>query len=253
MTSEVAPTWQVRARERSLASARERADAQVTRILHAAQDIINEETDFTVPLLVSRAGMSTKTFYRHFASRDELLLAVLEEELAIGAHLMRKAIDEHTNPLERLKACVLAHVALPGRYRNTNVCRARIAEAQRLRALYPYRFYEANEPIIAEFQNTIENAAAAGLIVVDDSALAARSLFHVSTGHIIDTAFTTDGDSNGSSKAYSSTAEYVWRFCCVGLQLSEGAEAIPGNLHSGRRAASRPSADKKQATKSRIR
>jgi AcrR family transcriptional regulator len=215
--SEPTPSWQERARRRSLGTARRRADDQATRLVRAAQEMINEECDVTVPALVGRAGMSTKTFYRHFSSRDELLLATLEDELAIGAHLIRKEVDHYQDPVERLRACVFAYVAIPGRYRSTNLRQARVREGQRLMALYENEANQANAPLRAVFIDVITDLAGAGLIELEDPELTARSIFHLLTGHLVDAAFEDSPD------AYARMGTHAWQFCCAGLRISGAA------------------------------
>jgi len=206
-------TWQTRARERSLASARQRADDQAARLVRAAQEMINEELDVTVPALAARAGMSTKTFYRHFSSRDELLLATMEDELAIGAHLVRREVDRHQDPVERLRTCVFAYVAIPGRYRSTHLRQARVRESRRLLALYEEQADQANEPLREVFLDVITGLADAGLIELEDPDLTARSIYHLLSGHLVDAAF------DGSPAAYERIGEHAWQFCCGALRI----------------------------------
>ncbi len=211
-----APSWQDRARERALAGARHRTDDQLIRLLRAAQGIINEGADLTVPGLVARAGMSTKTFYRHFPSRDELLLAVLEEELAIGAHYVRKEVNAYREPVDRMRACVLAYVTLPGRYNNPGVRRAWTQLWQRLFALYPDRANQSSAPLMDAFREGIEDLVTAGHVVLDDPELTARSIFHLLTGHLVDAAYEEAPD------VYRRIGIEAWRFCCAGLNLPTG-------------------------------
>jgi TetR/AcrR family transcriptional regulator len=217
MVSDASPTWQHRALERSLAGARSRADDQLTRLLRAAQSIISEEADLTVPFLVARAGMSTKTFYRHFASRDDLLLAVLEEELSIGAHIMARAIDAHQDPVGRFKACVHAYVALPRRYPNARVRMTHVQDSQRLMALYPEQAARCNAPITALFDDGIGGLVEAGLIQLDDPELTARSIFHLLTGHLVEAA------NDPSPDVYERIEAHAWNFCRAGLNLEAEA------------------------------
>ncbi len=186
--------------------------------------MISEEVDLTVPALAGRAGMSTKTFYRHFASRDELLLAVLEEELAIGAHLVRKAVNAHSLPVARMHACVLAYVALPGRYGTPGVRRAWTQLSQRLIALYPDRAKQSSAPMMAIFREGIEDLAAAGVVELDDPELTARGIFHLVTGHLVDAAY------EERPGVYLRLGAHAWRFCCLGLNLASatGTDATRG-------------------------
>src|SRR5688572_9438746 len=71
-----------RAAERSLQDARERAQAEVQALVDAGLEVLARrgEAKLTVAEVLSEAHLSTRAFYRHFRSRDELVLAVYEHE-----------------------------------------------------------------------------------------------------------------------------------------------------------------------------
>ncbi len=75
------PRWRERAVERSLRKARARAVTRSDRFIAAANALLQEtgRTDFTVQEIVERSKMSLRSFYQHFASKDDLLLALFEE------------------------------------------------------------------------------------------------------------------------------------------------------------------------------
>ena len=54
-------------------------------ILQAARDLIDERggRDFSVDDLAARADIARRTVFNHFASLDEVLLAVCEQELSV--------------------------------------------------------------------------------------------------------------------------------------------------------------------------
>lgn len=88
-------SWQDRALERSLAAAREKAMKRSHRFIDSAMEILQEtgRTDFTVQELVERSKTSLRSFYQYFASKDELLLALLEETIADSAAKWRKEAE----------------------------------------------------------------------------------------------------------------------------------------------------------------
>ena len=53
--------------------------------------------------VADRAGIAVQTVYRHFGSKDELVLAVLEESLAVGCDYISEVTDAITDPLDRLE------------------------------------------------------------------------------------------------------------------------------------------------------
>ena len=50
--------------------------------------------------------MAVQTVYRHFGSKDELVLAVLEESLAVGCEYISEVTDGITDPLDRLEQII---------------------------------------------------------------------------------------------------------------------------------------------------
>src|SRR5689334_2465906 len=76
----------------------ESTDDRPDRLVAAARDLANEtgSAAFTVAQVTMRAGLSLKSFYRCFASKDELLLALLTADSKIGADFLRGRIgDRH--------------------------------------------------------------------------------------------------------------------------------------------------------------
>jgi AcrR family transcriptional regulator len=89
----------VQAAQRALAPREQAALEDVERILDAAVRVIERVAPASprVSDIVAEAGTSNQTFYRYFASKDELVLAVLERgTLRLAAYLehqMAKAPD----------------------------------------------------------------------------------------------------------------------------------------------------------------
>src|SRR4051794_41643141 len=89
-------TWRERAVERSLRNARAKAMSRSDRFIEVAMDLLNEtgRTDFTVQELVERSKTSLRSFYQHFGSKDELLLALFEEVIRMSSEDWRQLVDE---------------------------------------------------------------------------------------------------------------------------------------------------------------
>lgn len=61
----------------------------------------------SVAAILDAAGMSTRAFYRHFESKDELFLAMLRRDADAVAQRMRSVADETPGgPVAQLTACV---------------------------------------------------------------------------------------------------------------------------------------------------
>src|SRR5262245_47847042 len=100
--SEAIPAWQRQSMRRSLRSARARAHSRSDRFLAAATELLHEKgnTDFTVQDVVDRSKMSIRTFYKYFASKEDLLVAVYETVIAREAvPRLRKRIEKVRDPM----------------------------------------------------------------------------------------------------------------------------------------------------------
>src|ERR1700722_3726651 len=84
--------WQDRALDRSLADARARDVERMERCVAAARELANQTSSaaFTVAQVAATANVSLKAFYRCFPGKDELLLALLEDDSRIGARVLRE-------------------------------------------------------------------------------------------------------------------------------------------------------------------
>jgi AcrR family transcriptional regulator len=201
------PAWKDRAHERSLASARRRADDQLGRLIRAAQDILDTDQDMTVPALVARAGMSTKTFYRHFESRDDLLFALLEEELTAGARTLERAVADCDDPGETLEIFIRTYLQFPRDHESDKSRQAQVQRNQRLRAVNPVRADEAGAPLRRVLNGIISGLVDAGLVNEIDLELTTRSVLLLLNGHLVDVAYAV---SNGD---HERLGEHVLRSC----------------------------------------
>jgi AcrR family transcriptional regulator len=106
--------WAERAADRSpsVQRSRVRSVEQARRIVAAAQRLVAERgTSFTIQELAKEAGVALKTFYRYFEGKDQLLLAMLEEEIVEGCEQLRAGAASLPGPVERLHAYVDGIVA----------------------------------------------------------------------------------------------------------------------------------------------
>ncbi len=77
-------------------------------MLDAARRLIREKDDFTTQDLVVEAGVSLQTFYRYFASKDELLLALIADAMTEACDRWTEAAAEIPEPMDRLRFYITA-------------------------------------------------------------------------------------------------------------------------------------------------
>lgn len=106
-------SWRERAVERSLRTARAKAMSRSDRFIEVAMELLGEtgRTDFTVQELVERSKTSLRSFYQHFGSKDELLLALFEEVIRLSSADWRRQVQEQDNCVAGLESLVLTMYA----------------------------------------------------------------------------------------------------------------------------------------------
>lgn len=78
-------------------------------IIDAAYSCLSEPHSGPIPVaaILQRAGVSTRAFYRHFESKDELFLALLRQESDALADRLDRIVDEGpANPVDQLRAWI---------------------------------------------------------------------------------------------------------------------------------------------------
>lgn len=85
------------------------ADQDRERIIEAAYACLSQPHAGPVPVaaILQRAGVSTRAFYRHFESKDELFLAMLREETGALARRLDLIVEDKSGvPAEQLEAWI---------------------------------------------------------------------------------------------------------------------------------------------------
>jgi AcrR family transcriptional regulator len=85
-----------KAEERSRDALRADPDSRESRFMRSALSILAEtgRTDFTVLEVVERSKTSLRSFYQHYTTKDELLLALIDTIMSESTKQWRKDTDE---------------------------------------------------------------------------------------------------------------------------------------------------------------
>jgi AcrR family transcriptional regulator len=208
-------TWRERAVARSLDAARSRAEDRVQRFIDAAFALIDEKgtTEFTIQEVIDRSKQSLRSFYQYFGSKDELLLALLEESGREAADDLDRVVAAESDPLERLHVFVVrlhewcddTHGARGTHYRPP------ISEFSTSLALtHPTQVAAAMSPVSTRLHALLEAAADSGAVTVSHPwrtvALVQQTVM-----------LSWFGNRLASDPRRRVTAEETWRFCLRGL------------------------------------
>jgi TetR/AcrR family transcriptional regulator len=210
-----AVSWADRAADRSPAVQRSRTRSvqQMTVIVAAAERLIRQKgSGFTTQELAKEAGVAMQTFYRYFAGKDQLILAVIEDMVTVRAAELAEAVRDLPDPLARLRHYVVATLsAIDADAPAAAGPRFITAEHWRLLQLYPEEVARAQQPFIDLVAAELRAAQQAGLLrpadVDRDAALVARLVMSTFHHH----AFTA------TDQTAEEIGEHVWAFCLTGL------------------------------------
>ena len=211
--------WEVRAALRAMTRAGEHGGRSVAHdIVTAAWELVERgDHDFTVKQVVERAHVALQTFYRHFGSKDALLLAMLEESISRGT---RAFIAESAAfpPVERLHRLVTAPLLLTYDDDTQRIIRWRARERQRLLEVFPDAVEAVFDPYRVAVVDAITAVCDSGAGSCDDAELTGAIVTHLvqSMTHAV------HGGGLGTSP--EAAAEGIWHLCWQGLAVrTDGA------------------------------
>lgn len=201
-----------------MARARARSLERVDALLVAARDLANDlgRAAFTVQDVCTKAGMSLKGFYACFAGKDDLLVALLEEDSRLGASLLETRVDAHEEPRDRLRAYVVGIFELISLPNAGGYARMLVQEHRRLSEQRPDELRRALAPMIDLLSHELDAASRAGVIAIDEPARHAQTMFALILEGVHDVTL-------GRAEAFDQAA-YIWQFCWGGLQYDERQE-----------------------------
>ena len=202
-----------RAISRSLEAPHARSVERLERFLAAARDLANEHgsASFTVAQVTQHSGLSLKSFYRSFGGKDDLLVALLEEDSRLGAGILGEQVEAHTEPVDRLRAYVFGLFELLTHPGALGYARMLVQEHRRLSEERPDELRVALAPMVDLLTAQIALAVETGASASAEPARDAQTLFVLVLEGVHDVAL-------GHVEPLEQ-AEYLWRFCANGLAI----------------------------------
>jgi len=200
--------WQQRALDRSLLAAKRRALNKSNGFVRAGSQLLRKTggLDFTVQDVVDHSGLSLRSFYQTFGSKDDLILAVYEDYVATAAAWIAQAMAEHDDPVEQIKLFLVSRWSGP---LTPEVTRALTLFNMTLAATRPFELARAQEPELVVLLEAIERGIASGGVRSDiGSRRLAEILLHSANTAVNATILETGNES----------PEDVWAFWLGGLR-----------------------------------
>jgi AcrR family transcriptional regulator len=163
-------------------SDRYRAAAEdVDRIIEAAYRVVERmgKVDPRLRDILDEAGLSTEAFYRHFESKDELLLVLLADGRHRLAGYLAHRMDKAGDPLGRVRAWiegVLAQAVDPVAASRT---RPFLTSLNRLAEQYPDEQQSSFQVLVELLRDALVSASEAGLITDTDPGRDALAIYQL--------------------------------------------------------------------------
>jgi AcrR family transcriptional regulator len=181
------------------------------RLVAAARDLANESgsATFTVAQVAERAGSSLKAFYRCFASKDELLLALFEDDSNLGAGILRDRVAAQGEPAARLQAYVVGMFEMLSNDDARGYAGVLVREYRRLHEECADELDIALAPLVDLLVHEIGAARDAGVCRSTDPARDARTIFVLVLAGIHEVTL-------GRERPLDA-ADHIWRFVWTGL------------------------------------
>jgi AcrR family transcriptional regulator len=177
---------------RSLATRQAGAEAEVAKLLQAAYRLISRDgtVEPRVRDLLAEAGLANRSFYRHFSTKDEFLLVLMEDLQARLAVFVEEGMAACDEPLDRVRAWVLCVLGQAADEQTATLGRPFLVHGARLREAYPSVYLASGTALIDSLERAIRAAVAAGQLHSRDPRADARATFHlalsVMQSHVLD-------------------------------------------------------------------
>lgn len=171
-----------RAINRALTEQYAQAADEVQRILDATYRVIEREGTVEPKIrdILEEAGLATQAFYRHFHSKDELLLVILDDGRRRLAKYLVHRMEKETDPVGQVRTWIegiLAQAADPGAASRT---RPFMVSLQRLADLYPEEQQASIALLVDLLARAVRGGIDAGDMIDLDARDSATLVYHLS-------------------------------------------------------------------------
>jgi len=157
--SDLAESLARRAAERSIADRQATYVKEIERIVDATHRVIAKSGSFDPPLrdILRESGLSTQAFYKHFRSKDELLLLLLDDGRRQLVGYLEHRMDKATTPAGRVKAWIEGVLAQAGQADAAARTRPWLANQDRLAEQFPDEQQASVDLLVALLADAIKH------------------------------------------------------------------------------------------------
>jgi AcrR family transcriptional regulator len=194
-----------------------RDDEVMRRLVAAGFEVIRETGSLEpgVAEIVRRAGLSNQAFYRHFPSKDALLLSVLEEGFRVLERYLAHRMDGAPTPEARIRAWVGGVLEQALQSGAATATRPFAASRGRLAELFPEAVEASERALRAPLRDAIADAWEAGTLPGADPERDAEAIYTLAMGWL-------ERRLSQGTPAARAEAEHVVTFALAALRRSPG-------------------------------
>lgn len=199
---------------------------KATQVVDAAHRLLaSNGANFTTAELVREAHISFRSFYQHFASKDDVVLAVIEDVLRQAADELAIAARGLDGPLERLHFYVTDTVCAVASSTAVDQSRFITAEYWRLHPTHADQLEAARQPFIDLLLAEVRAATDLRLLHPRDLENDVELVVYLVSVMYQHYAYAS------SNEPIEARAERIWEFCLTAL----GGAVEPGRRQRGAR------------------
>ncbi|MEO6468090.1 MAG: TetR/AcrR family transcriptional regulator [Acidimicrobiia bacterium] len=161
--------------DRAVSGRHEAAAADVRSLLDAALHVMQRDDTLDPPVaqIVKVSGLSNQAFYRHFAGKDALLVALLADGRERLALTIERRMDRAETRDDAIRAWVLAVLDQARDPKAAAATRPFVANSDRLAVAYPDEVAASRAALMRPLENVV-------------GAVEARAVFHLAMGSMHD-------------------------------------------------------------------
>ena len=136
--------------ERSLGSRQQELTDELNLIIEATYRVISRTESIDPPLreILREAGLSTPAFYRHFRSKDELLVGLLEQGWDILRGYLAHQMEKVDDPVEQVEAWIRGMLAQAAEPEAARRARPFVANLYRLAVSFPDEYRASRASLV---------------------------------------------------------------------------------------------------------
>jgi len=190
---------QTRAVAGDAATAPETRDTERLKLMAAAEQVLERGGwwGFKLECVLRQARLSTRSFYRHFAGKDDLLSALLEGELLAIADYLKSLGDNASSPVERVWLYIDALIDLAFDQRIIKPASLFALHWRKLLPEYPGVVQRCTIALTEPLAGALDEGHRAGKLMCPDPTAEAKAIFFLISSTAFDRPNVPGKDARG--------------------------------------------------------